>query len=174
MDTGYAYGDDGVTRLGGAISHFFSPAYFQVGPGMLWKKSDNLKVNFSPAAAKMIIVHGEFTEVPTVAEDAFNEAGGYFGVDANETSRFELGAAIQGYYKVDLMKNISMENLLNLYTNYLDEPKNVDVDYTMNLVMAINKYISTNLTVQAIYDDNAQRNGFQVREAFGVGVNFKF
>ncbi len=155
-------------------THFFSPAYFQMGPGMLWKKSDNLKVNISPAAAKLIVVHGEFTEVPTVFEDTFNEAGGYFGVDANETTRFEIGAAVQGYYKVDLMKNISMENLLNLYTNYLEDPQNVDVDYTMNLVMQVNKFISTNLVFQAIYDDNAQRNGFQIREAFGVGVNFKF
>ncbi len=141
-------------------THFFSPVYFQAGPGMLWKKSDNLKVNISPAAAKYIIVHDEFA--------------GTFGTDPGKTSAFELGAALQGYYKVNLMKNISMENLINLYTNYLEDPQNVDVDYTMNLVMPINKYITTNLVFQAIYDDNAQRSGFQIREAFGVGVNFKF
>ena len=155
-------------------SHFFSPAYFQVGPGLLWKKSDNLHVNISPAAAKYIMVHGHFTEVPAALETAFNDNGGYFGVDANETARFEVGASLRAYYKTDLMKNISMENMLGLYSNYLEEVQNVDVDYTMNLVMSINKMISTNLTFQAIYDDNAQRNGFQIREAFGVGVNFKF
>jgi len=40
--------------------------------------------------------------------------------------------------------------------------------------MKVNKYISTNLVFQAIYDDNAQRNGFQIREAFGIGVNPTF
>lgn len=25
------------------ITHFLSPAYIQIGPGMLWKKNDNLK-----------------------------------------------------------------------------------------------------------------------------------
>lgn len=154
MDSGID-GDSGFRT-----SHFFSPAYFQAGPGFLWKKSDNLKVNISPAAAKLIIVHDEF-------------AGGY-GTDTDETTAFELGASLQGYYKLNLMKNISMENLLALYTNYLDEPKNVDVDYTMNLVMQVNKFISTNLIFQAIYDDNTQSKGFQIREAFGVGVNFKF
>ena len=154
-------------------SHFFSPAFFQFGPGMLWKKSDNLNVNISPAAAKMTYVHGHYTEVPTAMETAFNDAGGYFGVDANKTTRFEVGASLRGYYKTNLMKNISVENILGLYTNYLDEPQNVDVDYTMNLVMQINKFMSTNLTFQAIYDDNVQRNGFQVREAFGLGLNFK-
>lgn len=154
MDSGID-GDSGFRT-----SHFFSPAYFQAGPGLLWKKSDNLKVNISPAAAKLIIVHDEFA--------------GSFGTDTDETTAFELGASLQGYYKLNLMKNISMENLLALYTNYLDEPQNVDVDYTMNLVMQVNKFISTNLTFQAIYDDNTQSKGFQIREAFGVGVNFKF
>ncbi|NND63426.1 MAG: DUF3078 domain-containing protein, partial [Flavobacteriaceae bacterium] len=46
-------------------THFFSPAYFQFGPGMMWKKSDNLKVNFAPATAKVIMVHDEFTD-PTI------------------------------------------------------------------------------------------------------------
>ncbi len=141
-------------------THFFSPAYFQIGPGMLWRKSDNLKVNISPAAAKLIIVHDEFA--------------GTFGTDPGETSAFELGASVQGYYKVNLMKNISVENLLNLYSNYLEDPQNVDIDYTMNLVMQVTKFISTNLVFQAIYDDNAQPGGFQIRETFGVGVNFKF
>ena len=162
-----------MDRSADGNSHFFSPAYFQFGPGMLWKKSDNFNVNISPAAAKMTIVHGHYTEVPTAAEDFFNEAGGYYGVDANKTMRFEVGAALRGYYKTDLMKNVSMENILGLYTNYLEEAKNVDVDYTMNLVMKVNKYLSANLVFQAIYDDTVQRNGFQVREAFGVGVNFK-
>jgi len=130
----------------------------------------------SPAAAKLIVVHGEYTDVAggAVFEDAFNNAGGYFGVDANETTRFELGAALRGYYKLNIVKGIAMENILALYTNYLEDPQNVDVDYTMNLSMAVNKYISANLVFQAIYDDNANRNGFQIREAFGVGFNYGF
>lgn len=163
-------------------SHFFSPAFFQIGPGMLWKKSDNLNVNISPAAAKITTVHAHYTDVPSVLTGAFkdayikdfNEKGGYYGVEANETMRFELGASVRAYYKTDLMKNISMENILGLYTNYLEEPQNVDVDYTMNLIMTVNKYISANFTFQAIYDDTIQREGFQVREGFGAGLNFTF
>jgi hypothetical protein len=39
-------------KSGTKISHFFSPAYLQIGPGMLWKKSDNLKVNIAPATSR--------------------------------------------------------------------------------------------------------------------------
>lgn len=157
------------------ITRFFSPAYLQLGPGMLWKKSDNLKVNIAPATARFIFVSNDFTDVGDVQADidAFNDAGGYFGVEANETMRFEFGAAINAYAKFDIMKNVSMENILNLYSNYLEDPQNVDLDYTANVVMTINKYLSTNLTFQAIYDDNAI-GAFQIREVFGLGVNYGF
>ena len=66
-----------------------------------------------------------------------------------------------------------MENTLSLYSNYLDNPQNVDSDYQMNLVMKVNKYMSANLSVQTIHDNNASPR-VQVREVFGLGVNFGF
>ena len=156
-------------------THIFSPAYIQFGPGLLWKKSDNLYVNISPATAKFILVDKEFTTVDESvpgALDAYNEDK-YFGVDANETSRFEFGASLSGYAKFNIMENITAENILNLYSNYLEDPQNVDVDYTFNLMMKVNKYISSNFTFQAIYDDNAVQ-GFQIREALGIGLTYGF
>ena len=144
------------------ISHFFSPAFFQFGPGMLWKKSDNLKVNIAPATSKLILVHDHFTEF-----------GSSFGVAQGETTRYELGAAVNGYYKFKLMENVSVENILNLYSNYLEEAQNVDVDYQLNIVMKINKFLSTNFAFQTIYDDNAFR-GFQTKQIIGLGVNYGF
>ncbi|MQP23919.1 DUF3078 domain-containing protein [Flavobacterium sp. LMO8] len=144
------------------ISHFFSPAFFQFGPGMLWKKSDNLKVNIAPATSKLIMVHEHFTEF-----------GSSFGVEQGDTSRYELGAAVNGYYKFNIMENVSVENILNLYSNYLEDPQNVDIDYQLNIVMKINKYLSTNFAFQTIYDDNAFR-GFQTKQIIGLGVNYGF
>ncbi len=144
------------------ISHFFSPAYFQFGPGMLWKKSDNLKVNFAPATSKLIMVHDHFTEF-----------GSSFGVEQGDTSRYELGAAVGGYYKFNVMENVSVENILNLYSNYLEDPQNVDIDYQLNIVMKINKFLSTNFAFQTIYDDNAFR-GFQTKQIIGLGLNYGF
>jgi hypothetical protein len=143
-------------------SKLFAPAYLNFGPGMLWKKSDNLKVNFAPATSKMTLV----------MDDALSAAGAY-GVNPGESLRYEIGLAVNGYYKLNLMKNISMENILGLYSNYLDHPENVDVDYQMNLVMSVNKYISANLGLHLLYDDNALQD-LQVKEVFGLGFNAKF
>jgi hypothetical protein len=158
--------DSGFDADGNRITHFFSPAYLQFGPGMLWKKSDNLKVNIAPATSRFIFVHGHFTE-------GLPSGVSYFGVEADKTMRFEFGAALNAYYKFNIMENVSWENILNLYSNYLDNPQNVDVDYQANLVMKINKYMSANIAFQAIYDDNAIQ-AVQIRQVFGLGVNYGF
>lgn len=168
FSSGYDYALDATgNEIRTETTKFLSPGYFQGGPGLSWKKSDNLKVNLSPAAAKVIFVDKAFTSTPGYVD------GDYFGVDANASTRFELGASLAAYAKIALMENISMENVLGLFSNYLDDPQNVDIDYTMNLVMSVNKWITANATFQAIYDDNAVQ-GFQIREGLGIGVTYGF
>jgi len=159
--TQFDTGLDPVTQTT-KISHFFSPAYLQVGPGMMWKKRDNLKFNIAPATSKLIVVHNHFTEF-----------GPSFGVEQGKSSRYEFGAALNGYYKFNIMENVSVENIVNLYSNYLEDAQNVDLDYQLNILMKVNKYLSANFTFQTIYDDNAFR-GFQTRQNIGLGVNYGF
>lgn len=161
---GYEYGKDpDGAEIRKEITNFLSPAYLTFGPGILWKRDDNLKFNFAPATSKITFVDKNFT-LP-------NE--GYFGVKEGKSLRYELGAYASAYYKLDIMANVTFENILSLYSNYLEDPQNVDIDYQLNIVMKINKYLSTNLSFQTIYDDNAFR-GFQIRQVFGVGANYGF
>ena len=71
------------------------------------------------------------------------------------------------------MTNVSIKNRLNIYSNYLDNPQNIDVNYQINVIMKINKYMSVNVALQAIYDDNSIQ-AVHVREVFGLGVNYGF
>jgi hypothetical protein len=165
---GYLYSKNaGGAEIRVENTGIFSPAYLTFGPGIYWKKSDNLKVNFAPVTSKFTFVNSDYTSLPGYVD------GKYFGVDANKTMRYELGFYASGYYKFKLMDNVTAENILSLYSNYLDQPGNVDLDYQINIVMKINKTLSANLTFQTIYDDNAFP-GFQTREVFGVGVNYNF
>ncbi|SQA78143.1 Protein of uncharacterised function (DUF3078) [Capnocytophaga ochracea] len=158
MTDGYKYESTGRTL----INQLLSPGYLQFGPGMLWKKSDNLKVNLAPATSKI-----------TTAKSRWTETGPFYGVEQGKNIRYELGFYLNGYAKFTVMDNVSFENILSLYSNYLDKPQNVDLDYTANIVMTINKYLSANFTFQAIYDDDAAK-AFQIREVLGLGVNYKF
>ena len=159
------------------ISRSFAPAYLSFGPGLAYRESDHLRFNLSPASGRFIIVTDEMLS-----------AAGAFGVDPGKKLRSEFGASFDAYYKADLMENISLENSLKLFSNYLEDPQNIDVDYTMNLFMKVNEYISMNGGLQLLYDDNVliprERNGsiipgserpaLQVRQVFGVGVSYKF
>lgn len=153
---------DSGFESGVKTSHFFSPAYFQFGPGMLWKKSDNLKINIAPATSKIILVDSRFTQ-----------NGSSFGVLQGHSSRNEFGAAVNAYYKFKLMENVVVENILNLYSNYSESPENIDIDNTINVTMKVNKYLTTNFALQTIYDDNAFP-GLQIRQVIGLGVNYGF
>ena len=144
-------------------SRFFSPATVQLGVGMYWKKSKDLWVNLAPMTGKLILVNKRFTE-------NLNENQTYFGVKKGGNSRFELGASIRSYYKSEIFENVTMENRLSLYSDYLDRPQNIDFDCTFNFIMKVNQYVSTNLIFQFVYDDNEIRR-VQVREVLGVGLN---
>lgn len=161
---GYIYErDENDAEQRREYTNFLSPGYLLVGPGILYKRDENLRVNFAPATSKFTFVDKAFT-LP-------NEE--YFGVKEGESMRYELGFNASAYYKLDIIANVTFENILNLYSNYLEDPQNVDIDYQLNIVMRINRYLTTNLSFQTIYDDNAFR-GFQVRQVFGVAVNYGF
>ena len=163
---GFKYDSDGTEHL---TSRTFAPAYLSFGPGFAFKESDNFRINLSPAAARFVFV----------GDKDLRES---YGVDIDKTNRFEFGAALDGYYKVDIMENVTFENILKLYANYLEGPQNIDVDYTANLFMKVNEYISVNAGVQLLYDDNVilQKSngrvgpGLQLRQIFGAGFTYKF
>lgn len=147
------------------LTRFFSPAYLQIGVGLYWRKSKDLWVNFAPVTGRLIIVNKFFTE-------NLQEGKQYFGVNKGSNSRFELGASLRSYYKFELIENVEISNRLSLYSDYLENSGNIDLDYTINTSMKINKYLTTNFIIQFIYDDNSIKR-LQVREVMGIGLNLK-
>ncbi len=145
---------------------FLSPAYSQVGLGMFYKRDDNFWFNYALLSARYIMVNTVFTESLLDGEN-------YFGVEKGKSGRFEAGGIISAYYKKEIMKNMHMENKLNLFQNYLEDPLNIDVDYTLSLEFTINQFFSTNILVQILYDDNAIPE-IQLKEVFGVSFNVNF
>src|SRR5581483_4693119 len=127
---GYSYDANNNRTL---ISAPFAPAYLTFGPGFAYKRSDNFRINISPFAAR-------FT---TMWNDSLASIGA-FGVPIGERHLFEFGASLDAYYKANIATNISVENILKLYENYLKNPGNVYMDYSFNLFMKVNKYITVN------------------------------
>ena len=166
IGNGYKYKkDDDNNEIRELTTRIISPAYFQIGSGFLWKKDEKLWVNYSPIASRLILVSKKFT-------DGLLENETYFGVSPNKTSRYELGANLTFHSEGSLLENVNYKQDLKLFSNYLEDASNIDLDYLAQIEINVNPLLSTQLIFQLIYDDNAVAR-LQVREVFGVGVQLK-
>lgn len=141
------------------ISDFLSPAYLTFGPGMLWKKSDKMTVNIAPATSRFTFVSDEFS--------------GKYGVEPGENTNMGLGFNLSGYFKFLLIENVTMENIIALYSDYLNNPGNIDIDYQMNYLINVNKYMTMRVNMHMLIDDNASSK-IQIKQIFGLGVTYTF
>ena len=153
------------------ISDFFSPAYLTVSLGMDYKATDNFQVFISPLT-------GKFT---FVMDDTLSMQGA-FGVDKGKNSRAEMGGFVKAAYKVKVMENVDLGTKIDLFSNYLKNPQNIDVNAEILLAMKVNQFLSATLNVLMIYDDDVNLlqsdetigPGTQVKEVFGVGLSYTF
>ncbi|MFL2587158.1 MAG: DUF3078 domain-containing protein [Flavobacteriaceae bacterium] len=163
---GYKFGKDNEGEETRSLkTHFFSPVYIQLGVGLYWKKNKTLWLNIAPFTQRLTLVSRKFTSDLQQGQE-------YFGVRKGDNHRFELGASVNAFYKFLPLENITLEQRLGLYSDYLDKAKNMDFDYQVSAEMKINDRISTNLILQLVYDDNAVQN-LQVRQVFGIGLRME-
>ncbi len=143
-------------------SHFLSPIFLMAGPGVYWRKNDNLKINFSPASPRFVFVHSEFTKM-----------GKSYGVSQNEVKRFEFGSTLYAYYKLDIMKNVSMENILGVFADYIHDIEKVDFEYQTSIYFKVNKFIAANVYYDVLYDYDTSSKA-QQKETVGIGFKYSF
>lgn len=174
MTEGFTYSGSTSTK----ISNLFSPAYTLVALGMDYKPKPEFSAFISPLTAKM-----------TFVTDEDLSAAGAFGVEPGEKFRGEFGAFANVMYKKDeIIKNVNFLSKLDLFTNYLNNPQNIDVSWENLIVLKVNKFISANISTHLLYDDDIlislDRNGddvfestgkrAQFKEVIGVGFTYKF
>ncbi|MGB2341086.1 MAG: DUF3078 domain-containing protein [Flavobacteriaceae bacterium] len=153
-------------EIGTKITDFLSPLYVRFGFGFTYKKSKSFSLQVEPLTGRLIYVSDQFTKDLALGET-------YFGVKPNRQTRWEAGLSLSAQGEWPLLPNVILRNKFNLISNYLEEFKNFDFDYTMTIDMKINNYLSTQLEIQLVYDDNAIAK-MQSRQVFGVSVGFSF
>lgn len=154
-----------------SVSEFMSPAYLTTGLGFTYEPNKIFTVVLSPASWR-----GTF-----VLNDRLSDEGAY-GVDPGKHLLSSFGANLKGEVRYEFMKNMTVYSRLDLYSDYLHKPQNIDVNWEVQINMAINKWFSTTLTTNLVYDDDvkiAQKDGtkgprVQFKEILGVGLQFNF
>ncbi len=165
---GYNYVND-TTKI--KTSNFMSPGYFVFSIGLDYKQSKALQVYFSPVSGKV-----------TVVTDPDLYPQGVYGLDPGKKVRYEFGAYAKINYKQEVLKNVNVSANLDLYSNYLHNPQNIDVNFTGFLAYKITNFLTFNFQTQAIYDDDIKiedprtgRKGprLQLMEIFGLGITMQ-
>ena len=144
-------------------TRIFSPTIMQFGIGWYHKKNSNSWLNLSPLSARGILVGAAYTRI-------LQEGQKYFGVEKGKTSLINVGGSINGFIKLSMMDNITIENKFNVYANYIEKIQNIDFEFNTILRMKVNRRISSNLIAHFLYDDDLMGR-LQIRELFGAGLS---
>lgn len=184
MTAGYNYPNDSIV-----ISNLLAPGYILGAIGMDFKPNKVFSMFLSPITTKMTIVRDQ-----TLAN------AGAFGVDAavkdtlgqivakGKMFRAEYGGYIRVILTKEIMENANLQTKLELFSNYANNPENIDINWEILVAMKVNKYLSATISTQLKYDDDIEiavdRNNdgkidgmgqrLQIKEVLGIGLTVKF
>ncbi len=151
-------------------SSFLSPAYILTSVGMDYKPNSEFSLFLSPVTARWIIVKNDSLS-----------AKGLYGVRPGEHSRLEFGAFITANYLKEINKSLTYKGRLDLFSNYRNNPQNIDVFMTNVLSAKISRILSASWNVDIIYDDDVRLFGdkgtsaaTQIKSLVGLGLQVKF
>lgn len=175
---GFKYPNDSVR-----VSKFMAPGYLSFGLGFDYSPSDDMSVFIAPVAGKL-----------TFVRDLVLADQGAFGVDParydlstgqliehGKQLRAEFGPYIRVNYHKELFTNIHMLSTLDLFSNYLDRPQNIDVNADVLFTFKVNSWFSTSLNCTLIYDHDVKITSSdgsigprtQFKSVLGMGVSYK-
>jgi len=164
LQTQFAGGyEDGNNPDAKKISNFMAPGYVNVGVGVTYRPNDNFTMTLRPANARWTFV----------LDDDLQYAGNYGLKNDGDSSLFQFGFLGTAIYKLKIMENINLINTGSVFSNYIDHPERLVLSYSGVLNMKINKFISTNITLDLMYDHN-QIQKTQLKQTLGVGFAYNF
>lgn len=183
FSNGYAYPN--TTE---EISAPFSPAYIFLGVGMEYIRKDlGLNAYFSPLTNKTTLVLNQ-----TLAnKGAFGVEAAVYDAEGNllrsgKNSRTEVGILFNNQWKRQIFKNIMLDHRLTMYTDYLNNFGNIDIDWQVQLDLVVNEYVKANIGAHVIYDDDIKSTEevggtvvtsgpkVQLKQMLGLGLTYTF
>jgi hypothetical protein len=126
-------------------SKFMNPATLTIGLGLDYKPNKNTSINFAPFSYK-----GTFVSDPESIDET------KYGVAAGKKALNEPGASLQVTNEFRPVKTVVITNRLQLFTNYIHKPQNIDIDWEMIAAINLNWFTDVRLNTHLIYDDDTK------------------
>ncbi len=177
---GYDYSVDSSNY----ISKFLAPAIIDLGPGIMYKPVDWFWVNLSPMNARWLIVDdqgladlGSFGLDPAVIDTAT-------GAVITHASKVKtmFGAKLTMVAAKEVYKNITLGTKLELFSDYLDNPQAIDVNWQVLVGLKVNDWLNVDIQTTLLYDEDimiTDKDGntgprTQFRELLMLSVGYAF
>jgi hypothetical protein len=144
VSKGYNYPNDSVP-----VSKFMSPAMLTLGIGLDYKPDKHTSINFSPLSYKLTVVTDTGLRAPHIDQTLY-------GIAKNRKTLHEPGMSLIVAHEFSPFKNMNVTNRLQLFTNYIHKPQNVDVDWEMILTANLNWFTDVRFNTHLIFDDDTK------------------
>ncbi len=172
------------------ISNFMAPGYIFLGIGTEYTHpKEDLTMYLSPLTLKTTFVfdrtlanEGMFGVTPAIKDELGNI------IQEGERIRMETGILFTSSFNKEIFTNVKLDNQLTLYSDYLNNFGNIDIDWQVNVNMKVNEFIKASIGSHLRYDDdvkikkditgdgNLETLGarIQFKQMLGVGVVYEF
>ena len=167
------------------LSGILSPAYTNLALGIDWTPAKWLSVNFAPLTGGFVIVEDvrfrQSYSMPLRKEWEGITEGVPTDGSQLRSARFEFGAQLKVDAKVNVNDNFSYSTQVVLFSNYLDKPQNMRVNWDNRIDWKLAKYFSFTVTTNLIYDDKVMifsekdgqtRQRVQFKESLAFGFTW--
>jgi len=165
------------------VSKFMNPATITIGFGLDYKPNKSTSINFSPLSYK-----GTFVTEPAYYHNTYDSTKidqTQYGIAKNRRSLNEPGASFMISNEFKPTKSITIINRLQLFTNYIHNPQNIDVDWEMIATARLNWFTDVRFNTHLIFDDDTKTDKMdegvikksariQFKEMLGFSLYFRF
>ena len=137
---GYNYPNDSIP-----VSKILNPANMTLGLGFDYKPNAQTSINFSPLAYKLSFM-----------TDTINFDQTKYGIPKDKKAMHEPGInfMFSNTWKPDKSKNVTISNRLQLFSNYIKKPQNIDVDWEFTFATRLNNFTELKINTHLIFSDN--------------------
>ena len=137
-------------------SGFLAPAYTNLAVGIDLIPAKWLSLNLAPLTGGVVIVRNELLRKNYgmhLKEEFTDTDPAQLTGASYRSARFEFGAQIKADIAVNVNDNFKYTSQVVLFSNYLDHPENLRVNWDNRFDWKLAKYFSLTLTTNLIYDD---------------------
>jgi hypothetical protein len=177
---GFNYPDTEVS-----ISEFMTPGYIFLGIGAKYAQLDeSFELYLSPITQKSTFVLNQrlANEGAFGVRSAVRDSRGNI-IREGESSRNELGILVTNEFEQKIFENTVVVNRISLYSDYINNFGNIDVDWELTFNFKINNFMRANIGAHIRYDDDIKireealdgtmvdgGSRIQLKQQLGIGI----